>query len=1419
MKLYNSAICVLVLLAGIAVSFMLIPGSSDIGLMRLRDRHLTSARTILESRLKETGYSFDVVMPLVEVYLQYGETDRAIALLDEYSKRTEFSDDLATEKGHLKQLAQRPAEYIKALAHQTSQKPTGPRLRELANLYRLVDQRETLITTLEALSQRGDAKPAEALELAQLYAANANPEAALRALGSISTMADDEKVVELSVRLLLDTGKASEALRRAKHLVQLRNDPQVAAHYAYMFAHAGQPQTGFQLLQPFTAHLRNPDFLRTWVGLEMVAGRKDAAWSRLDTLNSERKLPEQLLEPFLDLAMSRGQLDKALEAGQTFGYRKVPEWLLGNMTDAALEHKKFLQLNQLLQVAGSSFLASRPLTGARIEIANGNPALAGSWLSRAAQQTDSNGKLTVASMFLQLGNDTEARRVLQNTSVSQVAGDSADLFAELFLRLKAASDGADRLAAEGADRPGHRLFVPWVMLATAAGREAPVLKLASSGALAWWTDQRWRDLYSLASDHNCRRLAVVVARELSLRDPGTDSRIVLARALSAAGEYSAALDQFRSLRRSAPPGIDLEADYVSNLLAAAGEAPAQAPEAIRRELAKLWIAKLQAAEPTDRMDAVYGLLSLKEWTAVLPTLQAVALQDSQMLTLFVETADHAGKPEMARAALRTRLESSSQNDDDYERLLFSYIDRAGRPAAAPFIRKLAEAGKEEWAGVHADLLESSSQPDEARAFLRSRSLRSDVTAAEQLRLGYRLLALKDNEAAAKALFQAARKSPADDQAVGDLVQLWGDHAPVEGLAWIETRASEASGDDRAMWLEHLLLLNGAKSAMGILDRKLDSKQGNPTSRILDVYIRAALATGDKTRAITLIGQAAARASAPDQFRVLADAAIKADDLLLATTMFGKLLDRKEHDLDSLRWLAGWAAGHGDLPKALKLYSRLESLKDKDPRSLFGHAEVLRQTGDPVAAADGYRDILRLLDIARNKIRSEEVDLSLIRAHCLFRTGDREGASALYRKVLATGPPNPDTRADFASLLIEAGQSGEAWAVLRARSGSHERHLRSRLLEASILTSQRQPTQALALLESSLDDAGDRQPQMASQILAQMASAEESLGRYRNSFLHMDQASRLDPSNGDLIAARQHMASLNGSRIGINTEKRSIPGIQEQTWSHLDGIARITDALSVVFASNLVGWSGSPVGAASGSRQEGDLGLQATFENGISARALVVSAGDSPGVTGSISIPDSHGRTEIRADYARPWWETAEMLAGGGTRSALEVQRSLNLNPATSLTGVAGIREYTNPATGQKMSTAALTGGLSQSLWKRGLISAQYYFDLEKVLKESPGLNPSGTQPAGPQLPGLMTDREVHAAAIASHANFGKNWSASGSFGIAVDRLGGRGPFWAGELKYTQPRHFSAGLFVDRRRYTQETTKTSTRWGGQLIWQF
>ena len=74
----------LIALIGLGLSALMLPRDSEIALIQFKDKYFTDALSSYEKRLADGDWSLEVVKPLSDLYLQYGEIKKAIRLMERH---------------------------------------------------------------------------------------------------------------------------------------------------------------------------------------------------------------------------------------------------------------------------------------------------------------------------------------------------------------------------------------------------------------------------------------------------------------------------------------------------------------------------------------------------------------------------------------------------------------------------------------------------------------------------------------------------------------------------------------------------------------------------------------------------------------------------------------------------------------------------------------------------------------------------------------------------------------------------------------------------------------------------------------------------------------------------------------------------------------------------------------------------------------------------------------------------------------------------------------------------------------------------------------------------------------------------------------------------------------------------------------
>jgi tetratricopeptide (TPR) repeat protein len=290
---------------GLGGSMLLVPSQNQLGLLYFKARQNRQAKPILEQRLKQGEHTIDVVVPLADIYMQSGDVDRALALLNRFPVPPEQRLELARRIGQFESFGQRTRDYLRTLEKINRIKRSEAVLREIAVLYRYFNQVGPLTEVLEELIDHYPGMPDEFIELANLQAIAGKLSAAASTLEKLEKRHPEAitgDAVEFLISALLDAGEGSRAQARAAKWLAQHRTPDEAVRLAELLNSHGKPQLGLRLIERLEPTIdANPALLAEWVHLQVASGGSGRAFERLNALRLSKHLPGEMLEPFLDL--------------------------------------------------------------------------------------------------------------------------------------------------------------------------------------------------------------------------------------------------------------------------------------------------------------------------------------------------------------------------------------------------------------------------------------------------------------------------------------------------------------------------------------------------------------------------------------------------------------------------------------------------------------------------------------------------------------------------------------------------------------------------------------------------------------------------------------------------------------------------------------------------------------------------------------------------------------------------------------------------------------------------------------------------------------------------------------------------------------------------------------------------------------
>lgn len=1014
----NLLVVVLVLLAGIAVSLLLIPRGSELALQRFRDQDFAPAMAAYEARFEAGDRSAATVMPLTRLHLMEGSVERAIDLMEAYVVREPEQIEARELLGTLYQHAQRLTDYLENLEVIARLKPSEAVFRELADAYAFHGGHDRQAEALKRIVALRPDDAQAAVDLGQLLAARGRIAEAAEALA----VADDRAggAIEYDGRvlltsLLLDLERADEAFRRAERWLAGNPPSYAILSLTGLMMDIGHPEHAYRLIAPFAERAKSEPVLElTLIDLEIAQGHIDAAQRQLRAWAEGKPVDDASLGRFIALAINAGLPGLALDQARSRDMRLIPEWALSALAETAFRGRDHAFLDRLLNELGDAFLAVRPLLAGEIAWARGHRDAAARWAERALADSASTFAERMTAVRLLARAD---RKDAASAAFARMAPDSSvpdDLLEELgllFLDLDRAGDGLAWFQARRAARPSLAADLGWVRLAAKGGDAA---------AVAAWLDARPRldqgllqDIAALAAERGAVALSLKAAERVYAQAATPRSRLALANALVAAGRARDALGHLRALvADDATP--DLKALYLT-ALADAGEV-GELTRVVGERLAD------PSVGATEKDQLVQLLLDHKAYRAALPHLRERAeTRGLEWLYTYADAAMKADAGAELAAFLAHALERPGLDHQTRDAMAYALLDAAGPAGALPTLKTLADAAPTgPWEGLYRETLTKLGRKDELRRHLLARAADDRMPVPERRGLAFALLEMGEKAAAEGTFRRLAAGQRVDGPDVRQLLFLWGPRPGSAALDWLEARARAAAAPaEQAAWLDKLAEMGGATRVAAVLGPK--AAEG----ALRGPYIEALAAAGNRAELANALRAALPGERDPEKLRRYARLAERERQNSVSAAAWRALVALRPDDGEALRQVGMLAYGDAKFADAERALGRFLATSEGDYEANYFMGEALVSQKRPKEAEPFQRRALAQVQALTG--RSDAVRQT--EANLLHRLGRIDESAALFDKLLAARPTDRQLRADYAAMLIENRRLKEARHVL------------------------------------------------------------------------------------------------------------------------------------------------------------------------------------------------------------------------------------------------------------------------------------------------------------------------------------------------------------------------------------------------------
>jgi len=591
----NVIIIFLLAIGAVAAGFYLAPDHEEIALMQMNDAHFKDALKYYSSLRAKGNTSINVLVPLINLHVHYGDIDQSIELLKSFVTKHPRSIEGHKRLAALYKSSQRFNHYCKELEILQELAPSTNTLRDLADSYDFLGLYENEMQALARLVVSKDYKPREEdyVALASFLRVDHKPDEAVYA---ILTLIDLKKyavsieTMHLAMQLLLETGEKQKAFSIAQKYLNKYGQEKDAITLSVLLQQQGQFDSAYALLVPFLPNIsRSSDLLQQVITLQLAQGKDADAYALLSSQFNKGNFPYLLAAPLIDLAVKYKNYTQAEAVIHTVPLEKMPEdallrcadqWFLLKRPDIALYMQSRL---------GKEYLRQDPLLEAVLDVAvHDTPEKMEALLAIPPESIAlPEQKMIIAGICVERGFTERASALLNGMPVADILHTlDAQQYAQLYLD---ADEAEQAVALLNAARPGSppetqaRVDKTLLLLAAGEGKTESVQQ--------WFKDHPddngpWlSEAYWLADRYQRDALALILAQRLYRSEPTPQNQMQLTEALLLNHRYAEALAELQPLAQKDPDARALYLEVMADWIHRAGIK--EVPDANRRALEAL----------------------------------------------------------------------------------------------------------------------------------------------------------------------------------------------------------------------------------------------------------------------------------------------------------------------------------------------------------------------------------------------------------------------------------------------------------------------------------------------------------------------------------------------------------------------------------------------------------------------------------------------------------------------------------------------------------------------------------------------------------------------------------------------------------------------------------------------------------------
>ncbi len=1416
-------ILAILLLAGAVGGYLAIPSEKEIAVVNYKeqvwnfDQNVYKSKEPFVKRFKDGDRSVDVINALVDIYVQEGNVNEAIAVLEAFVVEQPDNIEARKQLGTLYQYAQRPSDYLKNLEQIKALSGNKDVLRDLSDIYSFnEDYKKQAAVMNELIATKQPLEPRQFIELANLQAADSKPLEAISTLHALKEAHPDKvsyDAMRLLVSLLLDLGEKDKALAEAEWWKTKTSNMEEIAQLTNMLHFKGGSELANRYLESYGEGVFDyPDLVAEKVLIYITQGKETEAYEALNALDVAGTLPSGMIDTFLLLALRHGTEEQIATLTERITPDVIEEPQAISLVELAQSTRRNGLLNTIATQLGTpEYRQAHPLFSLVLGLALQEPQMGEKITVYLDENTVTDPQRVVLARSCAVNGQPDCTtRLINELSQGEMDNPRIAAVGNLYSDIHRYADGLAFIEKNRKDETSQDVEQIWVKLLAANGRREEVIDWLSKNE-AQISEGLLADIYFLASDAKHHALALDAAKLLNAKVNTPQTRNYLAYAHLNNGQFEEALTLMKEAGELTDELVD---SYLAALIVQAKRDPSY-----RDELASFASQQLASGQMSQRrkLALVYALIDGGRADIAMPYIRDFALRSGgDWAFIYAENLDKMGRFAEAREFWLLAAKRPGISDKEKRSIAFALLDKGySEDAAALFMELAANADPDskdvqqllyvwgprldqsqvEWLYARA---EAATDESKRKAWLKlvmdSASTEGITVLAAQHPQALQepdvlesyLLANYDmrNESALDELLIGIKEGAYNEEAVRRYARFSRDYdMPRRSAEAYKQLLSMTDNKDEEALREIGIMAYGradysqAKDYLGnYLYWRKDTTQHDPEAYMAYFYYAEALRREQQFEESYKYYQATLDLIKKESVRTPEMESKAQQSMVWLGNVEGGMQGFREaiaqHPSDTVL--------HADYVSTLVEQKRYEDARQalKMPKPVMAESASSQQ---PLLISSSEFSAYRILAnrrellLAYNPVVTPKPSIS-------------ESAPLSYEwisyvtqgqdQVLVAAKPDYTLevvrRADGGMMVVPRRDEALASRRLEAQS-----RLRYELLNARIELETGEQYAASRRLNKLLPDYPDD-----SQLLGYTANAENYVGRWQRALKLLRRAHHLAPENEDIEILKRDIERLHAQHIKLDHEWRALGDSDEQITT-LSGFYTVSEGMDigVVLQNNLmdsatVRRADGRVDAFDEDKQRGEVFARYTDEQGATYRGSLFANNDTIGLGAYVDVINRLGITGLALEWQRPYWEFVEGVLDDATRDRAEIHHTARINQYVTVEADASVNRY-NVADDSDVATSAGFGGtVAYQFMNDPEMAILYGLDAEYELDHNERVDAAGEA----YRPFPFRSREVHSLALAGKYRFSRETYLDYLAGYGFDRLGGNGPI--GELRLT-----------------------------------